>query len=80
MFTMLSFLSISTLIGLIPVTINGIGTRDASLVILFATVGVAGDRTVTFSLMHLFFGYLTFSVIGGLFYMQEEGRKTDKKA
>jgi hypothetical protein len=48
------FVTISSLVSLIPVTISGIGTRDAVLILLFSTVGLSKELAVAYSTLILF--------------------------
>ena len=45
--------SISAVITLIPISISGIGTRDATLVILFSYLGLSKESAIAFSMMIL---------------------------
>ena len=46
--------SISAVITLIPISISGIGTRDATLIILFSYLGLSKESAIAFSVMILF--------------------------
>lgn len=55
-------------IALIPITIAGAGTREASAVYFFSLIGISRDVGLGMSLMNLIF--LLFSgIIGGVFYV-----------
>ena len=45
--------SISAVITLIPISISGIGTRDATLVILFSYLGLSKESAIAFSMLIL---------------------------
>ena len=45
--------SISALVAMIPVSIFGIGTRDATLIILFSHINLSKESAVSFSVMFL---------------------------
>ena len=45
--------SISAIITLIPISISGIGTRDATLIILFSYLGLSKESAIAFSMMIL---------------------------
>jgi uncharacterized protein (TIRG00374 family) len=51
--------SISALVALIPISIAGIGTRDATLVLLFSALGLGAGSAVAFSTMFLLIYALT---------------------
>lgn len=60
-FNLVVFVSISSLISLIPITISGIGTRDATLILLFGMVGLSKESALAFStLILMLFGVNTF--------------------
>jgi glycosyltransferase 2 family protein len=46
--------SISAFITLIPISISGIGTRDATFILLFGYAGISSESAVAYSLMILF--------------------------
>ena len=46
--------SISAVITLIPISISGIGTRDATLIILFSYLGISKESAIAFSMLILF--------------------------
>jgi len=46
--------SISAVITLIPISISGIGTRDATLIVLFSYLGLSKESAIAFSMMILF--------------------------
>jgi len=56
------FVSIGTIIAIIPISIAGLGTRDAILILLFARIGTGQDAAVSFSLLL----FVTFTVLLGL--------------
>ncbi len=62
----ITVLPIASLIALIPVSINGIGTRETTLVGILTIYGVAPEKTVTMSLVSLMLcGYVP-AVFGAL--------------
>jgi uncharacterized protein (TIRG00374 family) len=50
--------SISAVITLIPISISGIGTRDATLVILFSYLGLSKESAIAFSMIILFMNFV----------------------
>jgi hypothetical protein len=54
-------LSVAGVVTLLPISISGIGTRDAVLIALLLPLGVATERILAFSTLY----FLTFYVIGG---------------
>jgi len=53
-FYLATCVSISAVITLIPISISGIGTRDATLIILFSYFGLSKESAIAFSMMILF--------------------------
>ena len=49
----LAILPISTLISLIPITINGIGTREITLISLFALFGISSEKVFSMSIINI---------------------------
>lgn len=61
--TVVFFVSISSLVSMLPVTILGIGTREASMIYLFSLAGLSAESAVMYSLL-LFFSF--YAVTGAL--------------
>ena len=59
---------IVTAIALIPITIAGAGTREASAVYFFSLVGIEKSIGLGISLLNLIF-VISMSIIGGIFYI-----------
>ncbi len=49
----LAILPISTIISLIPITINGLGTREATLISLFALFGISSEKVFSMSIINI---------------------------
>lgn len=56
-------LPVAIFVGLIPITIGGMGTRDAALVTLLAPA-VSSPQALTVALLYSFFGYWLLAVLG----------------
>jgi uncharacterized protein (TIRG00374 family) len=54
-------LSVAGVITLLPISISGLGTRDAALIAMFAPLGIAASQAMAFSTIY----FLTFYVMGG---------------
>lgn len=54
--------ALGSLITLLPFSISGLGTREATIVAYLSTVGVAAEKALSFS----FLVFVTFYVVGGL--------------
>jgi uncharacterized protein (TIRG00374 family) len=56
----LLIMPIVTLVELIPISVSGLGTRDATVIYFFSVVGVSGAAAVSFAIGYLLVGtYLT---------------------
>ncbi len=62
------FLPIIGAITLLPISIGGLGLRDATTIFFFAKIGVARDVAFAMSILNFFF-VLVFGSIGGLVYV-----------
>lgn len=56
------FMAISNLISFIPISISGLGTRDATLIYLFSLINLTPELAVSYA----FFVFVIFFVCGGL--------------
>jgi len=50
-FTMIQIISLATLIAFIPISIAGLGTREAILIFLFQQIGLSSDKTLSFAVL-----------------------------
>lgn len=66
LFGVIFCISISSLMSLIPITISGIGTRDATLIFLFSLLGLTKEAAVSFSIIFLSIVYITTAIFGGI--------------
>jgi hypothetical protein len=62
------FLPIIGAITLLPISIGGLGLRDATTIFFFAKAGVSKDLAFAMSLISFFF-LLVYGAIGGLIYV-----------
>jgi len=60
--------SISSLFGMVPITIAGVGTRDAALIFLFSLLGLPKEEAIALSLMILLI-YLVNSGLSAPFWL-----------
>jgi len=63
-FYFLAILPIATLVAQIPITIAGLGTREATLISLFGLVGIDKTKVFSMSMINLFIGAVIPSIIG----------------
>ena len=59
--TITFFMAISNLVSFIPISISGLGTRDATLIYLFSLIGLKAELAVIYA----FLVFITFFVSGG---------------
>jgi len=62
------FIPVIGAITLLPISIGGLGLRDASTIFFFAQVGISKDFAFAMSLMNFFF-LIVFGALGGLIYV-----------
>ena len=65
---------ISSLIGMIPITVSGLGTREGALIHLLGIYGVAEQNAVAISLAGYLITYLIPSIIGGILAITHESK------
>ena len=68
---------IAHLLSSLPVTINGMGLREASYVVLLAGWGVAEEQALSMSLAYSF-SLLLLGVIGGVIWMLSHSTSKEK--
>ena len=70
-FVLITMYSIASIVTLIPITVSGIGTREATLVGLLAVFGVEAGKVVAMSLLAYFIAGIL-PAIAGLFYILKD--------
>lgn len=65
---LLYFVTMGAVIGLVPVTISGIGTRDAFFVFLFSLFLISSEIALSTSLIYLIFSQMIPAIFGGFYY------------
>ena len=75
-FYFLLFMPITTFIGQIPITINGLGTREAAMISLFGFLGVPATKIFSMSLINLFMNGIFPSAIGMFLILRSRGKKS----
>ena len=60
----ISILAVTTIVTLLPITINGIGTREAALLFFLAPFGASSGQIVSFSIVLMITGLLVPGIIG----------------
>jgi len=59
-----------SLVALIPITVSGVGTREAALLMILSTYGVTPEKTVGMSLLNLVLCIYFPALIGGILSIQ----------
>ncbi len=63
------FVTFANILSYLPISFAGIGTREATLVYLFATVGISSESALAFSVLLFSCSYLLIGIIGFIAYM-----------
>lgn len=61
---------IITFVELIPISVSGLGTREAALVALFSLAGLNASQAISFSFVYLFLGSWLIGIIGFAFWLR----------
>ena len=59
------------LVEIIPISVSGIGTREAALVFLLSFVNISASAAVSYSLVYMVLAGWTFSLLGMLLWLKE---------
>jgi uncharacterized protein (TIRG00374 family) len=59
-----------TLVELIPISISGLGTREAAAIYFFSVVGISSAYAVSFSITYLIMGTYLTSFVGFIFWLR----------
>lgn len=59
------------LAALLPITISGLGTRDAAMVALFSLVNVPASKAISLAILFLFMGQIVPALVGEYFYLKK---------
>ena len=68
---------LSSLIALVPITINGIGTKEAVLIMVLSVYGASPEQIVGMSLLNLFLCIYFPALVGGLLSLKTLKPQTD---
>jgi uncharacterized protein (TIRG00374 family) len=74
---LLAYIPIITIISLIPLTINGLGLREASYVYFFSLIGITESEAFSISLVYLAISVITSSIGGIVFVFLRRGTRSD---
>lgn len=70
----LTILPIGTLVSIIPITINGLGTREAALISLFALFGVSAEKVFSMSILNIVISGIFPAIIAIFLILREKER------
>jgi uncharacterized protein (TIRG00374 family) len=70
-FHLLAVMSIVVIIELIPVSISGIGTRDAFMIFSLGLLSIGKESVIAFSLIYLILAYWVVALVGLLFWLRD---------
>jgi uncharacterized protein (TIRG00374 family) len=68
---LLAVMSLVVIIELIPVSVFGMGTREAFLIFILGMSGVAGESVIAFSIAYLILAYWSVGLLGLLFWIKD---------
>jgi len=74
----LIILPISTLVAQIPITINGLGTRELTMISLFGILGVSAVKVFSMSLLSIIITNIIPSIIAIIFLLKKEPKNNDE--
>jgi uncharacterized protein (TIRG00374 family) len=69
-----------TLVEIIPFSISGLGTRDATVIYFFAAVGVGSAEAVGFSIAYVLIGTYLAALVGFVLWLRSPMRRTSAVA
>lgn len=67
------FVPLVSLAGMVPISVNGLGVREALYILLFGRIGVPAETAVSLALLYLAVTFLA-SLPGGLAYVMQPAR------
>lgn len=63
---------IATIVGMIPITLAGIGTREVALIGLLSIYGVTPEQAIAISLLGFIFSSMIPSLLGGIYSIKDD--------
>lgn len=79
-FIFLAICPIATLVGFIPITVSGIGTREAVLISLMGLFGVESVKVLSMSLLNIFVGGIIPSIITIFLIIKINNKRNERKS
>jgi uncharacterized membrane protein YbhN (UPF0104 family) len=77
--TFIFILAITSSIAVIPISIYGLGTRDATLVALFSLYNIPPENSISFTLFWFTVFFVTPSIIGAFITILENKKLPSKE-
>ena len=68
----LAFVTLAIVIGLIPITLSGLGTREAAMIYLFGLISVSAADAGSMSLLIYFFGSVIPALYGAIYFFKKQ--------
>jgi uncharacterized protein (TIRG00374 family) len=68
---LLAVISIVAIIELIPISVMGLGTREAFLIFSLSLIGISSQMAVAFSILYLIVGYWIIGFLGFVFWLKK---------
>lgn len=68
---LLAVMSLVVIIELIPISIFGMGTREAFLIFAFGIIGILKESVIAFSISYLILAYWSVGLLGLIFWLRE---------
>jgi glycosyltransferase 2 family protein len=75
----ITIMSIATVVGLIPITVAGWGTREATVVMFFSLFGVGPEQAIVMSILNNLMNYAVIMPIGAICSLKEDGKAHEKR-
>ena len=66
--SLFAFISLVDLVRLMPISVGGLGVREWTVIVLFASVGITREQALTFSILAFAPVYLN-AILGGILYI-----------
>lgn len=64
-------ISTANMVSLIPISISGIGTRDATVISIFSVLNLSKEAALAFSIMFLFISNLSACIVGAIAWFKK---------
>ncbi|HIH00097.1 MAG TPA: flippase-like domain-containing protein [Thermoplasmata archaeon] len=77
--TMFFMVAISATVAAIPISVHGVGTRDATLVALLSMYNISPEKSVSFTLFWFTVFWITPSIIGAFITLLENKKLPERK-